>query len=262
KIVPIKSDEKTVSTILMSTDITELKNTEERLKETNMKLVVTNEKLHVVGGLTRHDVRNKLSVVTGNAYLLRQKLVGDAKALEQLKDMEAAVRLVEKIFEFARIYEKLGTEQLVNTEVGKVVGEAASLFSDLKGVKIVNECHGLTVLADSLLKQLFYNLIDNSLKYGGKTGQIRAYYKERSADHLELVYEDDGVGIPDNMLRSLFKEGFTSGKGTGYGLFMIKRICEVYGWTIDETGVPGKGAQFTMDIPKAKPDGRQNYRLS
>jgi signal transduction histidine kinase len=43
---------------------------------------------------------------------------------------------------------------------------------------------------------------------------------------------------------------------------MIKRICEVYGWTIDETGVPGKGAQFTIDIPKAKPDGRQNYRLS
>ncbi len=262
KIVPVKDDEKTVSAILMSTDITELKNTEERLKETNMKLVVTNEKLHVVGGLTRHDVRNKLSAVTGNAYLLRQKLVGDAKALEQLKDMEAAVRLVEKIFEFARIYEKLGTEQLVNTEVGKVVGEAASLFSDLKGVKIVNECDGLTVLADSLLKQLFYNLIDNSLKYGGKTGQIRAYYKERSADHLELVYEDDGVGIHDNMRSSLFKEGFTSGKGTGYGLFMIKRICEVYGWTIDETGVPGKGAQFTIDIPKAKPDGRQNYRLS
>ena len=106
----------------MSTDITELKNTEERLKETNMKLVVTNEKLHVVGGLTRHDVRNKLSAVTGNAYLLRRKLTEDPKALEQLNDMEAAVRLVERIFEFARIYEKLGTEQLVNTEVGKVVG--------------------------------------------------------------------------------------------------------------------------------------------
>ncbi len=261
KIVPVKDDEKTVSAILMSIDITELKNTEERLKETNMKLVVTNEKLRVVGGLTRHDVRNKLSAMTGNAYLLRQKLVGDAKALEQLKDMEAAVRLVEKIFEFAGIYEKLGTEQLVNIDVGKVVDEAALLFSDLKGVKIVNECRGLTVLADSLLKQLFYNLIDNSLKYGGKTGQIRVYYKERSADHLELVYEDDGVGIPSDMRSNLFNEGFTSGKGTGYGLFMIRRICEVYGWTIEETGKQGKGVQFTMSIPRIDSIGKARYQI-
>jgi signal transduction histidine kinase len=52
------------------------------------------------------------------------------------------------------------------------------------------------------------------------------------------------------MRSNLFKEGFTSGKGTGYGLFMIKRICEVYGWTIQETGKRGKGAQFTMSIPR------------
>jgi hypothetical protein len=39
-------------------------------------------------------------------------------------------------------------------------------------------------------------------------------------------------------------------------------MMEVYGWTISETGTHGKGAQFTIDIPKAKPDGRQNYKLS
>ena len=230
-------------------DITNLKGAEEHLKEINMKLVVTNEKLHVVGGLARHDVRNKLVAVTGNAYLLRQKLVGDAKALGQLNDMEAAVRLVEEIFEFARIYEKLGVEQLTSMDVGKAVEGAVSLFSGLKGVKMVNECRGLTVLADSLLSQLFYNLIDNSLKYGEKTQQIKVYCKTSSSNQLELVYEDDGVGIPDNVRSNLFKEGFTSGKGTGYGLFMIKRICEVYGWTIQEKGAQGKGARFIMTIP-------------
>ncbi|MCJ7424556.1 PAS domain S-box protein, partial [Candidatus Bathyarchaeota archaeon] len=242
-------------------DATERKKAEESLKELNKRLEVTNEKLHVVGGLTRHDVRNKLSAVTGNAYLLRQKLAEDPKALEQLADMEAAVRLVEKIFEFARIYEKLGTEQLVNIDVGKAVDGAVSLFSDLKGARIVNECGGLTVLADSLLSQLFYNLIDNSLKYGENTRQIKIHYRAPSADQLELVYEDDGVGIPDSMRSNLFKEGFTSGKGTGYGLFMIKRICEVYGWTILETGKQGKGAQFTINMPKAKPDGKPNCKL-
>ena len=219
------------------------------------------EKLRVAGSLTRHDVRNKLSAVTGNAYLLRRKLAGNAEALEHLADMENAVRNAESIFEFAGTYEKLGVEQLVNMNVGKAVDEAASLFTDLKGVKIVNECHGLTVLADSLLRQLFYNLIDNTLKYGEKTGQIRIYSKTPSADKLELVYEDDGVGIPNDIRSSLFEEGFTSGKGTGYGLFMMKRICEVYGWTIRETGKQGKGAQFTINIPKAKPDGRPNCEL-
>jgi signal transduction histidine kinase len=68
----------------------------------------------------------------------------------------------------ARIYEKLGTEQSVNIDVGEAVDGAVSLFSGLKGVKIVNKCDGLTVLSDSLLNQLFYNLIDNSLKYGEK----------------------------------------------------------------------------------------------
>jgi len=262
KVVPVKDDEKTVSAILISTDITELKNTEERLKETNMKLVVTNEKLHVVGGLTRHDVRNKLSAVTGNAYLLRQKLTEDPKALEQLNDMEAAVRLVEKIFEFAGIYEKLGTEQLVNINVGKVVDGAVSLFSDLKGVKVVNECGGLTVLADSLLNQLFYNLVDNSLKYGKKTKMIKVYYEADGRDKLRLVYEDDGVGIPEAEKPKLFKEGYSTGGSTGYGLYLIKKMTEVYGWAIEETGEPSKGAQFTITVPKVNQYGKEIYRIA
>jgi PAS domain S-box-containing protein len=213
------------------------------------------EKLRVVGSLTRHDVRNKLSAVTGNAYLLKRKLAEDPEALRQLARIEAAVREVELILEFARTYEKLGIEQLSSVDVGEAFKQAVSLFSDLKGVKVVNECEGLTVLADSLLRQLFYNLIDNSLKYGEKTTQIRVYYRTPNADQLQLVYEDDGAGIPDSIRSNLFKEGFTSGKGTGYGLFMIKRICEVYGWTIRETGKQGKGAQFTITAPKTYKTG-------
>jgi PAS domain S-box-containing protein len=258
---PVTIEDKPLGYVGVYKDITNLKDAEEHLRETNERLEVTNEKLHVVGGLTRHDVRNKLSAVTGNAYLLRRKLVGDAKALGQLNEMEAAIRLVEEIFEFARIYEKLGVEQPTSMDVGKAVDGAVSLFSDLKGVKMVNECRGLTVLADSLLSQLFYNLIDNSLKYGEKIRQIRVYHKKPSADQLEIVYEDDGVGIPDNMRSKLFKEGFTSGKGTGYGLFMIKRICEVYGWTIQETGIQGKGARFILTVPEKSQQGKPLYKL-
>jgi signal transduction histidine kinase len=168
---------------------------------------------------------------------------------------------VETILEFARTYEKLGVEQLVNMNVGKAVDEAASLFPDLKGVRIVNECGGLTVLADSLLRQLFYDLIDDSLKYGEKLTQIRVRYEEFE-DKLKLIYEDDGVGISKDAKAKIFTEGFTTGKGSGYGLYLIRRMMDVYGWAISETGTHGKGAQFTINIPEAKPDGRQNYELN
>jgi len=251
---PIANESGVTGIVAMYKDISDLKNAEKRMD-------VMNEKLRVVGGLTRHDIRNKLTAVAGNAYLLRKRLADDPDATECLNGVEAAVRESERIFDFASAYERLGVEQLAYVDVKKTVDEAVGLFPDLKGVKIVNECGGLTVLADSLLRQLFYNLIDDSLKYGEKLTQIRIRYEE-SEDQLKLVYEDDGVGISKDVKAKLFTEGFTTGKGSGYGLYLIRRMMDVYGWTIDETGVPGKGAKFTISIPRAKPDGRQNYKLS
>lgn len=216
------------------------------------------EKLRVVGSLTRHDVRNKLTVIAGNSYLLRQRLAGDPRVLRHLEDIDAAVRQVERIFDFARTYEKLGTEELTYVDTKQILKEVESLFSDLKGIEIVNDCNGVTVLADSLLNQVFYNLIDNSLKYGKKIKRIRVHYDDEG-NQLKLIYKDDGVGISDNMRSSLFKEG--GGKGTGYGLFMVRRICEVYGWAIEETGKQGKGVQFTMTIPRKNRAGKTLYKI-
>ena len=124
----------------------------------------------------------------------------------------------------------------------------------------MNECYGLTVLADSLLRSLFYNLIDNSLKYGQKLSRIRIYYEKKDGE-LKLNYEDDGVGIAWDAKPKIFDEGYTTGKGSGYGLYLVKRMMEVYGWAIQETGTPGKGAQFTIAIPKTNKDGKENYQL-
>jgi signal transduction histidine kinase len=78
---------------------------------------------------------------------------------------------------------------------------------------------------------------------------------------VRLVYEDDGVGILASKKQKLFKEGYSTGGGTGYGLYLIGKLMEVYGWTIEETGTPGKGAQFTMVIPKINQNGKEGYRL-
>ena len=255
---PVKIRDQTL-VLGIARDITERKKAEKTLRGTMEELKMTNEKMRVVGRLTRHDVRNKLSAVTGNIFLTKQKVSGDREALTCLDDAESAVRQVERIFDFARTYEKLGVEELGYMNVEKSVREAVSLFADLHGVKLVNDCRGLTVLADSLLRQLFYNLIDNSLKYGEKVSKIRISYKEVRKDQLKLVYEDDGVGIPKAEKEKIFREGY--GKGTGYGLYLIRKMCEVYGWTIKETGKQGKGARFTIIIPEMGEDGKILYKL-
>ena len=242
----------------VSTDITEQKWMQEVLNEAIEKVVELNEKLHVVESLTRHDIRNKLSALNGRIFLLKKRLKDNTEGLSQLKEMELASQQILKILDFEKNYVQVGSEELTNVDVERYVTEASLLFSDLKGAKLINDCGGLTVLADSMLRQLFYNLMDNTLKYGEKTGTIRVRYKEE-AEQLKLIYEDDGVGIPDEEKSKMFQKGH--GKGTGFGLYLIKRICEGYGWTIQATGKHGGGAQFTMTIPKTAKDGTKLYEI-
>ncbi len=252
---PITVEGRFLGYVAVYKDISELKNT-------HKKLEIMNEKLRVTGGLTRHDVRNKLSTVTGNVYLLKKRFADNSDVLDKLGDIENAVQQTIRIFDLAKVYEMLGVEELSYIDVAKTLGEAVSLFSGSIDVKVLNECHGLAVLADSLLRQLFYNLIDNSLKYGQKVCTIRVYYEKAGQDRLMLIYEDDGVGIPTSDKSKLFKQGYSTGGSTGYGLFMIKKMMEVYGWTIQETGMPDKGAQFTITIPKTNRNGKDNYHLA
>jgi PAS domain S-box-containing protein len=257
---PITDDKgEIIGVIGVSTDITEQKWMQEVFDDAIGKVVELNEKLRVVEGLTRHDIRNKLSALNGRLYLLKKRFGDNPEAQQHLKEMELVSQQMLRIIEFEKIYVQVGAEELSYIDVERHFNEAAFLFSDLKGATLVNECQGLMVLADSLLRQLFYNLIDNTLKYGKKTRRIRVHYKEEK-NQVKLIYEDDGVGIPSDVKSHLFQEGY--GTGTGYGLYLIKKICEAYGWTIEETGKEGQGAQFTMTIPRNANDGKSRYEIS
>jgi signal transduction histidine kinase len=247
--------------VSITRDITERKKAEEEMKMSLGKVHILNEKLGVVGKLTRHDVRNKLNAIMNNVYLAKTTLTqtSEAEPLRHLRTIESAIDQVERIFDFAKTYEMIGVEELSYVDVERSVEEAVMQFSDFHGMKVMNDCHGLTVLADSLVRQLFCNLIDNSLKYGEKISQIRVYYEKTRKNQLKLVYEDDGVGIPKAEKEKIFREGY--GKGTGYGLFLIRKMCQVYGWTIRETGKQGKGAKFTITIPKMGENEKINYKL-
>jgi PAS domain S-box-containing protein len=257
---PITNDKgEIIGVIGISIDITEQKWMQEVFDDAIGKVVELNEKLRVVERLTRHDIRNKLSALNGRLYLLKKRFGDNPEAQQHLKEMESVSQQMLRIIEFEKIYVQVGAEELSYIDVERHLNEATFLFSDLQGATLVNKCQGLTVLADSLLRQLFYNLIDNTLKYGKKTRRIRVHYKEEE-NQLKLIYEDDGVGIPDEVKSHLFQKGY--GTGTGYGLYLIKRICEAYGWAIEETGKEGQGAQFTIIIPKENKDGKKGYVIS
>lgn len=206
-----------------------------------------NEKLSVTGSLTRHDVRNKLGAITGYLHVIKKRF-GDKVELQQyVLQMNEIIRNIVRILDFAKTYEMLGNQERTFVDVGKMVQDAASFFTDLNGVTIVNECNGFNVSADSLLMEVFHNLIDNSLKYGRTLTQIRVYTEKNDDNSVSLIYEDNGVGIDSGVKEMIFRKGF--GQGTGYGLYLIKRICEMYGWTIQECGEFGKGVRFVISLP-------------
>ncbi|MDG6221944.1 MAG: PAS domain S-box protein [Candidatus Bathyarchaeota archaeon] len=243
---------------VIARDITERKKAEDSMDRIMKELLVINEKLRVVGKLTRHDVRNKLSVISNNIYLARQQFAHNKDISKYFNSIDSAVEQVIRIFSFAQTYEQLGVEELSYIDVKKSVDEAVSLFSCINGIKFVNACSGLSVVADSLLRQIFYNFIDDSLKHGEKVSEIKVYYNEE-VDHISLIYEDNGIGIPETEKEISFKEGY--GKGSGYGLYLIRKICEVYGWTVNELGKFGEGVQFVIYVPKINKNNKPNYKI-
>jgi signal transduction histidine kinase len=118
----------------------------------------------------------------------------------------------------------------------------------MRGVRVEAVRPDLEIYADPLFEKVFYNLIDNALKYGGEAMTTIRITSAESGTGLVVVCEDDGAGITDEDKRRLFVRGF--GKNTGLGLFLTREILSITGITIAETGEPGKGARFEMTVPK------------
>lgn len=158
-----------------------------------------------------------------------------------------------RLFDFTSLYEKIGGQTQTEVDVKRCFDEAVALFPNMGNIQVINELQGLVVVADSLLRQIFYNLIDNSIKHGKVVTQIRLHYM-RDQNQIRLYYEDNGVGVSMENKQKIYAEHFTTNGGTGLGMSMIRKIMEVYSWTIEETGAPGQGVRFEIKIPVATPN--------
>ncbi len=139
-----------------------------------------------------------------------------------------------------------------NVEVKPIVEEVAGMI-ELKAekpIKIDIDMHdNLSVMADSLhFGNILSNLIDNAVKYSEDTVDINI-----KADNNSIVIADNGIGIDKDNLPYIFDKFYrvTSGDryevgGYGLGLFYVKQIVELLGWSINVTSKPGVGTIFTI----------------
>jgi PAS domain S-box-containing protein len=236
-------------------DITEKKNIEQQLTRTSQeltaesgKLRVLNEKMEVMCKLTKHDLNNKLAAIKAYTYMLNKSMGENQDLKSYLNQIDASVTSAEHLLKLSDLTKNIGQENLTPTNVAACFNKSAALFPELEKFKVESTCQDLEVMADRQLEQLFYNLIDNSIKHGQKVNQISLTYK-KEPDKTTITYQDNGIGIPETLKTKIFQEGFTTADSSGYGLYLIQRILQGYGWTIKEEGTPNQGAKFIISIP-------------
>ncbi len=225
-------------------DITERRKAEESLQ-------LANRKLHLLSSITRHDINNQLSIMRGYCKLLETKM-HDPAFSGYFEKVNASSERISSIIRFTREYEDLGVKTSAWQDIWQLL-EPATRDLGLGHIRLINDLPPVwRVLADPLIVRVFFNLVDNAVRYGGKITTIRFSVKESGEDQV-IVCENDGESIPYDEKEKIFERGF--GKNTGFGLFLIREILAITHITIKETGEPGKGARFEMMVP------RGNYRF-
>jgi len=212
-----------------------------------MALRQTNEKLNLLSGITRHDIRNQLHALSGYLELSRQSVHDPARQLELIGREEKIANAIDHQINFARDYEEVGVMAPAWQNVDRIVRQAMASLP-LKDIRVVIDRSDLEVYADPLFCKVFHNLIDNALRYGGGKMTTIHVSSHETGTGLIITCADDGVGITDEDKAHLFEKGY--GKHTGLGLFLSHEILAITGITIAETGEPEKGARFEITVPE------------
>ena len=216
-----------------------------KLNEERQKFLI--KKLHLMNSITRHDIKNQLTALTGFLDLCRAS-AKDSR-LNSLLDKEfRIISTINHQLDFAKYYQEIGISEPGWYCLAGVIEKAGrQLF--IPSLEIRPPVYRIECFADPLFQKVFYNLFDNSLRHGGDITKIFVDAREDSAG-VQIIIEDDGRGIPSDIKEKIFERGF--GKNSGFGLFLSREILGITGMSISETGDYGAGARFVILIPKEK----------
>jgi len=219
-------------------DVSEQKRAEDAIE-------LANKKLNLMNNITRHDILNTITGLLGCVDMANATGSGDERR-ELLKDIKNLTKIIQRQIEFTREYQEVGVNLPIWQNVGDVLQRILVNF-ERSGLQFVTDLEGVEIYADPLLEKVFYNLVDNAIRYGEELTTIK-FYLVTSDDGLSIICEDDGAGVPDDMKSYIFERGV--GKNTGMGLFLSREILGITKIEFQENGIHGKGGRFELFIPR------------
>ena len=218
-----------------------------------------------------HELRTPLNAVIGYAEMLRENFEDRDGATQKMQDLDrihAAGRhllaLVNNVLDLSSIEAnrvELTTEPIdVQTLVNEVIATASPLINKRDNRMIVEIPAPLGVIQlDSLkVRQCLLNLLSNAAKFTTKGTIVLTALRRQAENGEQLVLEvaDNGIGMTPAGLRRIFQdfgqaENDTVSQfgGTGLGLALTQRFCQMMGGSIGVHSERGMGSRFTIRIP-------------
>ena len=216
-------------------------------KKIQADLQLAQKKLDLLGRITRHDIRNHVTILSANLFFIEDGLK-DPSMRKYLENARAAYTRILTQLDFGGQYQKTGTLEPAWISLKDSLARAVNSV-DLGTVQVEEDLDGLELFVDPMFEMVFHNLIVNSLKHGERAKNIVVSH-ESLEDSLIVVYEDDGIGIDLAVKNRLFELG--GARAGGMGMFLIKEILGITGISILENGEPGSGVRFEMIVPKGR----------
>ncbi len=236
-------------------DQTDARRVEEQLRQA--------QKMETLGQLTggiAHDLNNVLSVILGNAELMRQELPEGRDDLRtDLGELMAAARrgaaMIRKVAGFSRS----GPLEAVVLDLGVSVRETAETLRQLipAGIEVVigAPAEPVPVRADrGALEQILMNLVTNARDAMPDGGRIEIQVA-RSGGTGSFTVRDSGIGMDDATRGRILEPFFTTKPpplGTGLGMAMVDSLVRRQGGTLAIESAPGRGTTVTVALPLAE----------
>ncbi|WP_264565247.1 PAS domain S-box protein [Flavobacterium sp. N3904] len=251
-------------------NITERKHTESKLKKINRslenhvkELAISNQELEQFAYVASHDLQEPLRMITSFLTQIEKKY-GDVLDEKGKKYIFFAVdgakrmrQIILDLLEFSRIGKNENRHEKV--DLNSIVEEIILLYrKQIEEKKAIINYEALPILHSYAvpLRQVFQNLISNSLKYSKPdSAPVVSIYCSESAAFWKFEIKDNGIGINSEYYDKIFiifqrlhsKEEYS---GTGMGLAITKKIIENLRGEIWVKSEEGKGTSFYFTIPK------------